>query len=136
MKKLQLSLLLIFIASVTYSQKKVYQDDKLEVHQSVQKVADKKNDVFYEYYVLTIKNTSNKEVKFTPIIEYKNNKGKELTTKNRDETHLLTLAPGEEIEGHIKDKRILTLFKQFNVGNSGRRASETQNTIVTLTIKY
>ena len=108
MQQLYLSVLLIFMASVTFSQEVIYQDNKLEAHLSVQKKTDSINDVFYNYYVLNVKNTSSEEVKFMPVFKYKNNKGKVLTSESRDEQPFFTLAPGEKIEGHIKNNRSLT----------------------------
>ena len=136
MQQLYLSVLLIFMASVTFSQEVIYQDNKLEAHLSVQKKTDSINDVFYNYYVLNVKNTSSEEVKFIPVFKYKNNKGKVLTSESRDEQPFFTLAPGEKIEGHIKNNRSLTLFKKFTIGNSGKRASETEIMDVTVTINY
>ena len=138
MQKLLILSFSILFTTGLFAQKSVYSgsDEKLEYNVNVEKYTDKVNDVFYEYYSLEIKNTSKSEVTFKPVFSYKTDKGESRTTLNRDETNTITLKPSETIRGDVHNEKILTLFKQFTIGNSGKKASNDYYTIESVSIKY
>jgi hypothetical protein len=121
-----------------YAQQNVYSgsDNKLEYKVNVEQYTDKQNDVFYEYYSLEIKNISNSEVTFKPVFKYKTDQGESRSSLTRDENHMITLKSGETIKGNVNNDEILTLFKQFSIGNSGKKASNVFYTLESISINY
>lgn len=111
-------------------------DDKLSYEVKVEKLADQKNDRFYSYYSLEIKNTSNSEVTFTPVFHYITNEGVNKNTTTHDNEGTITLSPGQSIKGNIDTQRNLTLFKEFNIGNSGKKSSNDAYTLNSVSINY
>lgn len=111
-------------------------DDKLTYEVKVEKLADEKNDRFYSYYSLEIKNTSNSAVTFTPVFNYTNENGVKRNSTTHDDKGTITLAPGQSIKGNIDTQRNLTLFKEFNIGNSGKKSSNDAYTLNSVSINY
>lgn len=116
-------------------------DNKLKYSVKVEALKDEVNDNFYEYYSLEIKNISNSAVTFTPVFNYKTESGVTRSSLTSDEYETITLAPGETIKGsiqknHVIENRNLTLFKQFLVGNSGKKSSNDVYTLTSIAINY
>jgi hypothetical protein len=119
-----------------FAQEKIYSDDKLSIQMSLESIQDQKNDVFYEYYALEITNISDKKISFTPVFNYKTDKGEVKSSTSHDGVHLITLAPGESLKGDIENQAILTLFKEFLEGNNGKKASSDIHSLESVTVKY
>ncbi|PKR81743.1 hypothetical protein CW751_04280 [Brumimicrobium salinarum] len=111
-------------------------DDKLTYKVTVEKYADEVNDRFNEYYALEITNTSDEQLTFTPVFNFRINQGAIKNTASRDQDQSITLAPGQTLKGDYKELRKLVLFKQFLVGKSGKKASETMQTLESISINY
>lgn len=112
-----------------------YADEKIQLTSEVKNLEDKQNDRFYSYYVFNIKNKTNETIKVDVDFIYSDG----TTTRNksnRDESLIFTLAPNETIEGNIVNLRALTLFKKFNVGNSGKKASDVEYELKNVKVKY
>ncbi|PWH86774.1 hypothetical protein DIT68_00480 [Brumimicrobium oceani] len=121
-----------------FAQQSVYSgsDDKLKYNVKVEQLTDKVNDIFLEYYVLYIKNTSNSDVTFKPVFNYKDENGVLKNSLSHDQFEPITLKPGESIKGDYRSKRELTLFKEFLIGNSGQKASDAQFKFESISTKY
>ena len=113
----------------------LFNDQKLSVTSDILKYEDQKNDQFYNYYNFTIKNIGSEKQKFELIINYNQN-GKDKSSQSLDESLIFELAPEETIVGDINNKRILTLFKSFLPGNSGKKASDSFVVIKSIEINY
>lgn len=132
-----LSFLVLFSIDLSAQQAKLSgSDGKLKYDVKVEKLTDEKNDIFYEYYSLEIKNTSTSEVTFTPVFNYKTEIGDLRSSLSHDGNQSITLAPGESIKGNPKDSYNLTLFKEFLVGNSGKKSSNNVYTLNSISINY
>ncbi|RYM32751.1 hypothetical protein ERX46_11845 [Brumimicrobium glaciale] len=136
MKKLLLTLFSITFSLMLFAQENLYVDSKIKVQFSVEEHTDAVNDIFYEYYSFEITNVSQNQVSFTPVFNYTNEKGEQKNTANGDDNNVIQLTPGETIKGGLIDYKNLTLFKQFLVGNSGKRAANTTTSIQSTTINY
>jgi hypothetical protein len=112
-----------------------YADDKVQLTSDIKDLEDKQNDRFYTYYVFKIKNKTNETIKIDIDFIYSDG----ATTRNKsngDNPLVFTLAPNETIEGDINDLKALTLFKKFNVGNSGKKASDVEYDLKEIKVKY
>lgn len=136
MKKLLVTLFTITFSLMLFAQEKIYTDANLDVQFTVEERTDEVNDVFYEYYSFEVSNISQNQVSFIPVFTYVTETGDQRSSANHDENNIIQLAPGETIKGNLTDQRTLTLFKQFTIGNSGKRAANSTYTIKTLTINY
>jgi hypothetical protein len=136
MKKLLLTLFTLIFSLMLFAQENLYADSKIKVQFSVEQHKDPVNDYFHEYYAFKITNTSQNQVSFIPVFKYVTDTGEQLSSAKRDENSLILLAPGESIVGDLVNHKNLTLFKQFLVGNSSKRSSESTYTIKSATINY
>lgn len=112
-----------------------YSDDKIQLTSEVKELADKKNDRFYSYYEFSIENKTNETIKVEVDFIYFDG----TSTRKRsagDEELIFTLAPNETINGDIEDMYSLTLFKNHNVGNTGKKASDIEYEIKEIKVKY
>lgn len=138
MKKLFILSLAFLFSLGLKAQEPVYtgSDDKVSYKVTVEKYSDKVNDRYNEYYALEITNKTNNSVKLTPVFNYRIDEGELLKTSSRDDDQSITLAPGETIKGDYKSLRKLVLFKQFLIGKSGKKASNTTHSLDSVTINY
>ena len=96
-----------------------------------------RDGVFYKYYSLKITNTSNSDVTFTPSFNYTTPEGTTTNSLTHDNGNQeLKIASGETIEGNLTNNKNLILFKEFTVGNSGRKASDAKNILNSISINY
>ena len=109
-----------------------FKDDNLQVSSQIEKMSDESNDRFYDFYKFTFKNTSDSKVSFVVSFKYKIDD--QLITS--DSSEKITLNPGESISGDRDSRRDLTLFKSFNIGNSGKKLSEKNVEFVSFNIIY
>ena len=124
-----LSVLSIFVCLNLSAQNVVPSDSEvLKAFAKVQSISDAQNDRFLDYYEITIENTSEVTQVFTVQLEYIEDGEKRLT----DNTVQIKLLPGELIIGHRSTMRELTLFKSFNVGNSGKKVSDKEVELLSL----
>jgi hypothetical protein len=112
-----------------------FNDNKISVTNEVLKYKDPTNDVFYEYYKVTLKNVSGEAQKFRLIINYDQN-GVAKSTESGDEDRVFELSPGESISGDVLQKRKLILFKSFLPGNSGNKATNDNVKIESIEVNY
>ena len=136
MKRLLFLLLLssTFCVSNVFGQNS-YTDDKIQLTSEIRDLEDKHNDRFYSYYAFSLKNKTNETVKVDIDFIYFDGS----TTRkasNGDNSLVFTLAPNETLEGDIDAFRALTLFKKFNVGNSGKKSSDVENDLKEIKVKY
>jgi hypothetical protein len=136
MKKILFSLVLslLMFASNIFGQSS-YSDDKIEVTTEVKELKDKTNDRFYSYYKFSIENKTNETIKIEVDFIYSDG----TTTRKRsegDENLVFTLDPNETIEGDLEELYALTLFKEFNKGNSGKKASDVVYELTEINIKH
>jgi len=134
-KLLGLSLFLFFSMGV-FAQESIYSDEKLNIQMTVESLKDQKNDNFFEYYSLEIKNISDEKISFTPVFNYKTTTGELRNSTSHDGVHLITLAPGETLKGNLEEYKELTLFKEFLIGNSGKKSSTVFYTLESISINY
>ncbi|MDX1652046.1 MAG: hypothetical protein R3277_06115 [Brumimicrobium sp.] len=132
-------LFVLLISSVTFGSNVFgqvnYSDDKIEVTSQIKKFEDKVNDIFYSYYQFKIENKSNETIEVA--LDFIYHDGNSERNKSQGDANLVfTLAPNETIEGDINGLKALTLFKEFNTGNSGKKASEVTNELNEITVKY
>lgn len=129
-----LSILLIcFVSWSLYSQENVtFDDGQLKATSEIETMSDKVNDRFYDYYVFSVKNVSNESIRFNVQLTYSVN-GQE---KKADLSEEILLKPGEEITGNRDTRKDLTLFKKFNIGNSGKKLSDKNITLVSFKVNY
>ncbi|RFC53206.1 hypothetical protein [Brumimicrobium aurantiacum] len=136
-KLLTLSIMILFSLGLNAQQPVISDTDgKLQYEAIVKDKKDKKNDVFFKFYEVKVKNISNETVTFTPVLNYINNNGQAVNSSNHDGVKPITLAPGESIGGHQENTPGLYLFKEFMVGNSGKKASDASNSLKSITINY
>lgn len=114
------------------AQQDVLDDGKLKVTTTVEKLEDAHNNRFYDFYRATIENTTNQPVSFTLQFVFSVNGEK----RRSDVSPVIKLAPGESISGDRTDARYLTLFKAYNIGNSGKKLSDKTYQLKTVTINY
>lgn len=136
MKKLLITLLIFSSSVIGFAQEKVYSDDKLDVKFTLDKLSDKVNDRFYEFYSFEVVNNSNENISFTPIYTYKTETGQLRSSATHDGQVLIELAPGESLKGSLSDNKDLTLFKKFLPGNSGKPSANSTYTLESLSIQY
>ncbi|WP_107037819.1 hypothetical protein [Brumimicrobium mesophilum] len=136
-KLLTISISILFSIGL-YAQQNVYSgsDANLEYNVTVEKITDEVNDQFYDYYSIEIKNTSNTSVTFTPSFLYTTANGEEKKSSIDNDASSVTLAPGETVKGDISDHYHLTLFKEFQVGNSGKKSGNEVYTLKSVSINY
>ncbi|MEX2485165.1 MAG: hypothetical protein WED10_11415 [Brumimicrobium sp.] len=136
MKRLLFSLALcsmMFISNVSGQEN--YSDDKVEINSTVKELADETNDKFYSYYQFDITNKTSEviEVEVDFIYSDGNNTRKK---SEGDESLVFTLEPNETIEGDLENMYSLTLFKEFNKGNSGKKASDVAYELKEINVKH
>lgn len=136
MKKLLLSFFAITFSLALFGQQNLYSDAKVKVQFSVEEFADAVNDNFFEYYSFEITNISQQDISFTPDFIYITETGDQRSSTTHDENSVIHLAPGESVKGEISDHDNLTLFKQFLVGNSGKKAANSTITVQSVSINY
>lgn len=136
MKRLLFLLLLSpYVFTTNVLGQSTYSDDKIQLTSEVKELADKKNDRFYSYYEFSIENKTNETIKVEVDFIYFDG----TSTRKRsagDEELIFTLAPNETINGDIEDMYSLTLFKNHNVGNTGKKASDIEYEIKEIKVKY
>lgn len=132
-------LFLLLLSSTMYVShvfgQKSFNDERVSVTSEVLKYEDQTNDKFYNYYNFTVKNVSSENLKFELVINYKQNE-ENRSSKTRDESLTFELAPGETMVGDIQNKTMLTLFKSFLPGKSGKKASEDNVEVESIEINY
>jgi len=136
MKTLFFTFLIVFFSMTISAQVNLYSDSKIKVQYTLENFTDEVNDNFYEYYSFEISNISQIDVLLTPIFKYITENGEQRSTANLDENQVIKLTPGETLKGKFEDYDNLTLFKQFLIGNSGKRAADIIYTIEAVTINY
>lgn len=132
LKKMLLTGAFFFIGLSLNAQEEVLKDGKLSIFSSVEKMEDAHNDRFYDYYRASIENTTDESVSFTLQFVFTVN-GEE---RRSDVSPIIELAPGESINGDRSDARYLTLFKEHNIGNSGKKLSDKSYQLKTVLINY
>ncbi len=116
-----------------YSQSNIsFDDGRLKAISEIETISDKKNDRFYDYYAFSLKNESNQTIRCNVQITY-SVKGQE---KKADLSEEILLSPGEVINGDRNTRRDLTLFKNYNIGNSGKKLSNKNITLVSFKVNY
>ncbi|PWH81437.1 hypothetical protein [Brumimicrobium oceani] len=136
MKKLLLSLFALTFSLAIFGQQNLYSDTKVQVQFTVEQFTDAVNDNFFEYYSFEMTNISQQDVSFTPDFIYVTETGDQRSSTTHDENNVIHLAPGETVKGDISDHDNLTLFKQFLVGNSGKKAANSTITVQSVSINY
>lgn len=134
-KTITLSILTLFLNSYAVFGQESFSDENITVTSEVLKYEDPSNDKFYNYYNFTVKNLSSENQKIELIINYDQN-GVQRSSQSRDESPVLELEPGETISGDIQNKSVLTLFKSFLPGNSGKKASDSSIEITSIEVNY
>ncbi len=134
MKGYSLTILLFCLVSWSvFGQGNVsFDDGRLKATSEVETMSDKKNDRFYDYYAFSLKNESNQTIRCNVQITY-SLKGQE---KKADLSEEIVLKPGEVINGDRNTRRDLTLFKNYNIGNSGKKLSDKNITLVSFKVNY
>lgn len=112
-----------------------YSDDKVEVTSEVKKLKDEKNDRFYSYYQFSIENKTSTTIEVEVDFIYSDGNDTRKRSEG-DEELVFTLSPNETIKGDIEDLRALTLFKNFNKGNSGKKASDVKYELKEIKVKH
>lgn len=130
---------LLLLSSIMFSTsilgQSTYSDEKIHLSSEVKELADKKNDIFYSYYEFSIENKTNETIKVEVDIIYSDGTATRKKSEG-DEGLILELAPNETIKGDIKDFYGLTLFKNHNVGNTGKKASDVEYELKEIKVKY
>lgn len=136
MKKILFSALafLLLISNNLIAQQS-FNDDKISVKTEIKKLEDKVNDNFYSYYKFDITNKTNSEQKIS--IDFIYHDGKQERKRSEGNANLTyTLKPKETIKGDLAKYYDLTLFKNFDIGNSGVKSSEIEFKLIEITVKY
>ena len=128
-------MLTLFTYSHSALSQESFNDGKISVTSEVLNYEDRANDKFYKYYNFTVKNGSSENQKIELIINYKQN-GVQKSSQTRDENLVLELEPGETVSGDLQNKKMLTLFKSFLPGNSGKKASSSNIEVVSIEVNY
>lgn len=136
MKNLFICLFIFAFTFTLSAQEVLYTDSKLKIEYTVEQKTDRVNDDFYDYYAIKITNLSQEQVSFIPIFNYTTESGDQRNSENHDDTKLINLAPGESVTGNQVDRWDLVLFKEFTVGNSGKKAGDATYTLTSAIIKY
>lgn len=102
--------------------KTIKTEDAVLIEYQIIEKHDNKNDRHSEYIVFKLTNLVNQEVKLNYEFEYDMN-GQTLKT-DKDGTTKVSIPANGSVEGDIDNNRKLTLFHQFLVGKSGKKASD------------
>ncbi|MEX1190926.1 MAG: hypothetical protein WEA99_03065 [Brumimicrobium sp.] len=136
MKRLLFSLALcsmMFVSNVSGQEN--YSDEKVEINSTVKELKDKTNDKFYSYYQFSIKNKTSESIEIEVDFIYSDGNNTRKRSEG-DENLVFTLAPNETIEGDLENEKALTLFKEFNKGNSGKKASDVAYELKEINVKH